>query len=87
MDEYLHSLPPLKRGKYRVKFLKDTYGVYERLIGKANEEGILINDGLKPKNCSMGSKHYAGCINQDGGMSPSDLFVPGIDLEILEFLN
>jgi len=26
----------------------------------------------------------AGCINVDGGMSPSWLFIPGVDIEIIE---
>lgn len=87
MEKYLLSLPPLKRGVYKVKCLEDVYNMWGQLVGKQGEIIEMKNDGLKPKDCSMGTKHYAGCINQDGGMSPSELYIPGKQIEILEFLG
>ena len=81
---YVNSLPPLDKGVYKVKCLKDVYSLWNIIVGKEGDVIELKNDGMKPPHCSMGTRHYSGCINQDGGMSPSELYVPGIDIEILE---
>jgi len=78
------KVKPLKKGYYRVKFLRDVYGSYNVLHGLKDEVKTVYNDGLKPSYASMGTRHYAWMINIDGGMGPSDNLEPGVDIEILE---
>lgn len=84
---YVNSLPALSKGSYEVEALRDVHCTYGTLVAKKGEVFILKNDGMKPSNCSMGTKHYSGCINRDGGMSPSELYVPGIDIKIMKKLE
>lgn len=83
-ETYVNSLPPLGKGVYKVRCLRDVYSLWNTIVGKEGDVLELKNDGMKAPHCSMGTRHYSGCINQDGGMSPSELYVPGIDIEILE---
>ena len=84
MEKYIDSLPPLSAGTYKVKLLKDFAGGWHYLIGNTGDVVTIENCGVRSEGRSMGTRHRAGCINIDGGMSPSWLFVPGIDIEIIE---
>ena len=82
-----NSLPVLVNGKYKVKFLRDIVGMYDRVIGKAGEEKIVTNQFNNMSDRSMGGPFFSGFINIDNGMSPAEYLIPEQDVEILEFIG
>ena len=87
IETYIDNLPPLSAGTYKIKLLKDFNGGWDYLEGKAGDIVLIENCGVRSEERSMGTRHRAGCINVDGGMSPSWLFIPGFDIEIIERLE
>lgn len=85
-EEYIDSLPELLSGTYKVRLLQKFDGGWDYLKGEIGDIVEVSNCGVLSNGRSMGSRHRAGCINIDGGMSASWLFIPGIHIEILEKL-
>jgi hypothetical protein len=85
-EEYIDSLPELLPGTYKVRLLQKFDGGWDYLKGEIGDIVEVSNCGVRSNDRSMGTRHRAGCINIDGGMSPSWLFIPGIHVEILERL-